>query len=49
MWMDAWMSQWGCLIERRPETAGHLDRCADCDRWETRDERAGQPPRDREI
>jgi hypothetical protein len=49
MWMDQWMSQWSCLIERRPDAAPHLDRCADCERWETRDERAGQPARDREA
>jgi hypothetical protein len=49
MWMDQWMSQWSCLIERRPETAGDLDRCADCARWETRDERVGQPARDRDL
>ncbi|MDO8835877.1 MAG: hypothetical protein Q7V01_09780 [Vicinamibacterales bacterium] len=49
MWMDQWMAQWSCLIERKSETAGDLDRCADCERWETRDERAGQPQPDRDV
>ena len=46
MWMDEWMSQWACLVERRREGATQLDRCVDCQRWETRDERVGQPSRD---
>ncbi|MEW5983734.1 MAG: hypothetical protein AB1806_15385 [Acidobacteriota bacterium] len=43
LWLDEWMAQWGCLLESRPEVARLLDRCIDCERWESRDERADQP------
>jgi hypothetical protein len=46
MWMDEWMSQWVCLAERQRTGAGELDRCVDCQKYDVRDERAGQPPRD---
>jgi hypothetical protein len=46
MWMDEWMSQWVCLAERQRTGAGELDRCVDCQKYEARDERAGQPSRD---
>jgi hypothetical protein len=46
MWMDAWMAQWVCLAERQRAGDEKLDRCVDCQKYESRDERAGQPPRD---
>jgi hypothetical protein len=49
MWVDEWMSQWTCLVDGRRETASAIDRCADCQKFDTRDDRAGQPSREREI
>jgi hypothetical protein len=50
LWMDEWMAQWVCLAERQKAGAEQqLDRCVDCQKFECRDERAGQPSREREI
>ena len=49
MWMDEWMAQWVCLAERQKAGAEQLDRCVDCQKFECRDERAGQPSRERDI
>ena len=48
VWMDAWMAQWACLAKRREALSTDLDRCLDCQRWESRDERQGQPSRSRD-
>ncbi len=37
LWLDEWMTQWACLVERRRDTASSVDRCLDCARWEPRD------------
>jgi len=44
MWMDAWMAQWECLAGQRKDMSKALDRCAECQKWESRHERGGQPP-----
>jgi hypothetical protein len=49
LWLEDWMAQWTCLQESRPEVASFVDRCVDCERWETRDERADQPHADRIV
>ena len=46
MWMDEWMAQWVCLADRQRAGEGDLDRCVACQKYEARDDRAGQPPRD---
>lgn len=46
MWMEQWMAQWVCLAERERAGASTLDRCADCQKFEVRDDRAGQPTRE---
>jgi len=46
LWMEEWMAQWVCLAERQREGTGQLDRCVDCQKYEARDERVGQPARD---
>jgi hypothetical protein len=49
MWMDAWMAQWACLVEHKADVSTDLDRCADCQKWVSRDERVGQRSGDREL
>ena len=44
MWMDQWLAQWVCLAEHQRGDAGALDRCADCQKYDARQE-AGQAPR----
>jgi hypothetical protein len=48
MWMDSWMAQWACVAEQKRDLSTALDRCAECQKWESRDERVGQSPRDLE-
>ncbi len=43
MWLDEWMAQWTCLRGADPAAAPFVDRCVECERWETRDERGGHP------
>ena len=45
MWMDSWMAQWACLAGQQRELSTSLDRCAECQKFETRAGHAGQPQR----
>jgi hypothetical protein len=39
------MAQWVCLAERQRTGDDRLDRCVACQKYEARDDRAGQPSR----
>ncbi len=43
MWMDAWLTQWVCLAEHRKGGEGEIGRCADCQKYEPREEGAPEP------